>query len=340
VDLATHTSGLPFMPKNAPATAKYTAADLKQYVANYQLNRDIGANWEYSNIGYWVMSEALSARGGTDYQNLLRKRVIAPLKLTNTNFVLSPEMKANLALGHDASMQPAPLISTLPVYSVMPAAGGLYSTVNDLLMLLSCAMGDEPSPLAPAIDMTLNTRRATGGGSEQALGWTVFEEGDDQIIFRDGGTVGYAAAMAWNPRNRAGVVVLFNQIGDVADIARHLLRPDFPLTKQVTRKHQEIALDSRILDSYIGRYEAKGEGIFTIAREGDFLTIESPADWGLPKLHIRPESQMDFFAAELPVRAMFKMDDKSRVTGLLIYPPRGQNAVPANKLPSNIIDAP
>jgi len=166
VDLATHTSGLPFMPENAAAGAKYAAADLKQYVASYQLKRDIGGKWEYSNIGYWVMSEALSARGGMDYQNLLCKRVIAPLKLTNTDFVLSPGMKANLALGHDASMQPAPVISTLPVYSVMPAAGGLYSTVNDLLMLLSCAMGYEPSPLAPAIDMTLNTRRATGGGSK------------------------------------------------------------------------------------------------------------------------------------------------------------------------------
>jgi len=152
--------------------------------------------------------------------------------------------------------------------------------------------------------------------------------------------VGYATAMAWDPKNRAGVVVLFNQIGDVADIARHLLRPDFPLTKQVIKKHHEIALNSRILDSYIGRYEAKGEGIFTIARDGDFLTIESPADWGLPKLRIRPESQMDFFAAELPVRVVFKVNNDSRVTGLLIYPPRGQNAVPANKLPSDVLDAP
>jgi serine-type D-Ala-D-Ala carboxypeptidase/endopeptidase len=340
VDLATHTSGLPFMPENAPAEGKYSAADLKQYIASYQLNRDIGAKWEYSNIGYWVMSEALSARGGMDYENLLRKRVIAPLKLTNTDFVLSPGMKANLALGHDASTQPAPVISTLPIYSVMPAAGGLYSTINDLLMLLSCAMSYAPSPLSPAIDLTLNTRRATGGGSTQALGWTVFGEGDDQIIFRDGGTLGYATAMAWDPKNRAGVVVLFNQIGDVADIARHLLRPDFPLTKQVTKKHHEIALDSRLLDSYIGRYEAKGEGIFAVARDGDFLTIESPADWGLPKLRIRPESQSDFFAAELPVRVVFKIDNNSRVAGLLIYPPRGQNAVPANKLPSDVQDAP
>jgi hypothetical protein len=50
-----------------------------------------------------------------------------------------------------------------------------------------------------------------------------------------------------------------------------------------------------------GRYEAQGEGILTVSRENDFLTIESPADWDLPKLRIRPESPRDFFANELPV---------------------------------------
>jgi hypothetical protein len=121
-----------------------------------------------------------------------------------------------------------------------------------------------------------------------------------------------------------------------------LLRPDFPLAKPANRKHTEIAVDSKVLDSYAGQYEAKGEGIFIVAREKDFLTIESPADWGLPKLRIRPESQRDFFAIDLPLRITFTcraisseggtIDNNNLVTGLLIYPPRGQKAVPANKL--------
>ena len=73
-------------------------------------------------------------------------------------------------------------------------------------------------------------------------------------------------------------------------------------------------------------------GIFIAARANDFLTIESPADWGLPKLQIRPESQRDFFATELPLRVTFKIDNNNLVTGLVVYPPRGQKAVPANKL--------
>src|SRR5207237_9434774 len=134
----------------------------------------------------------------------------------------------------------------------------------------------------------------------------------------------YATVMSIDPTSRVAFVVLTNEVGDLSDIARHLLRPDFSLAKPASTKHIEIALDSKVLDSYAGRYEAKGEGIFIVARENDFLTIESPADWGLPKLRIRPESQRDFFATELPLRVTFKIDNNNLVTGLLIYPPRSQ----------------
>ena len=93
--------------------------------------------------------------------------------------------------------------------------------------------------------------------------------------------------MAWDPRKRVGAVVLSNQQGDVDDIPRHLLRPSIPLAKPTNTKQTEIAVNSTLRDGYAGRYEAQGEGIFTVTKEGDFLTIESPADWGLPKLRIR-----------------------------------------------------
>ena len=52
--------------------------------------------------------------------------------------------------------------------------------------------------------------------------------------------------MAYDPKARVGVIVLTNQVGDVGDIARHLLRPDFPLAKPANTKHIEIALDSKV----------------------------------------------------------------------------------------------
>ncbi len=333
LDLATHTSGLPFMPELPAGKEPTSPDDLYQFISAYQLTRDIGTKWEYSNNGYWLLGETLASRAGKNFESLLRERVIASLKLSNTDFILSPRMKTTLAAGHDASLQPAPNIAAVPVYSLMPAAGSLFSTVNDLLRFLSVAMKYKNSPLSAAIALSLRTRRPRLGNSEeQALGWNVIGKNGNQLIHMDGGTYGYSSCVVWDPVKRVGVVVLSNYAGSVSDIARQILQPDFPLEHPVATKRTEIKLDSAVLDHYVGRYEATGEGIFAIVREENALMIEAPDNWGLPRLRIRPESEQDFFALELPLRVTFQKDATGRVTGMLLYPPRGQKAVPAQRI--------
>ncbi|HXO18285.1 MAG TPA: serine hydrolase, partial [Thermoanaerobaculia bacterium] len=296
-DLATHTSGLPFMPDDAfddsPKATRYTSARLYQFLARYQLPRDVGAEWEYSNVGYWLLGEALASRGGKDYESLLRARILAPLHLQDTAITLSPRQQAKLAPGHDASLRVSPSMASIPAIAIMPAAGGLVSTADDLLAFLAVTMGYERSPLAPAMANLLGTRRPMSRPDfRQALGWVLEGEGDAALIVHDGGTLGYASSVAWDPRQRVGVVVLANQVAGVGDLARHLLRPDVPLAKPAA-KHTEITLDSAVLDAYAGRYEAPGEGLFVVAREGDFLTLQLPGSWGLPKMRLHPESRRD-----------------------------------------------
>jgi hypothetical protein len=242
-------------------------------------------------------------------------------------------MKANLAVGHNAVLQPSPPISTLPIYSIMPAAGGLYSTATDLLKLLAVAMDYQPSPLTDAMHLTWTTRRPmSSNGSEQALGWTVIHEQGDELIVHDGGTFGYASSIAWDPVKRIGVVVLSNQVANVGDIARHLLRPSLRLEKPTATKRTEIAIDPAKLDIYLGNYEADGEGIFEIVRDGDSLVIRAPAEWGLPKFRLHAENRQDFFVAELPMRVAFQFENDGSVKKMLVYPPRGQRPIPATRL--------
>ena len=338
LDVATHTSGLPLMPDglltlNEFATAKYSEAQLYQFLAHYELPRQNGTKWAYSNIGYSLLGKALAARAGVDYETLLRTRVTVPLELNSTAVTVFPGLKARLAVGHDGSLQPTPPISSIPLMSVMTPAGGVLSTVNDLLTFLSVAMGNERSPLAPAMVTMLSTRRP-GSGFEQALGWMVTGKGDEELIGHDGGTLGYTSSMMWDPKRRVGVVVLSNHVVGVGDLARHLLRPSHPLAKPAATKRIEITLEPAILDSYAGRYTAASEA-FIVTREGAFLTIQLPADWGLPKLRLRPESLRDFFTAELPLRVTFQTNDDGRVSGLLLYPPRGQQAIPASRIRSD-----
>jgi CubicO group peptidase (beta-lactamase class C family) len=322
VDLATHTSGLPFMPDGA---------EFYPFLATYALPRDIGAEWDYSNLGYWLLQEAMSRRDRADFEQLLQKRVIVPLGLHSTAITWTPELKARAAIGHDASLQPAPTFASTPIYNLMPAAGGMLSTPNDLLKFLGIAMGYEDSKLAPTIAKTLQTRRPAGS-NEQALGWLIAGTGEDQIVFHDGGSFGYSSSVVWQPQRRIGVVVLSNQTTNVGDIARHLLQPSSPLEQPGRVRHTEIKLDPSTLDRYVGRYDMQGEGIVTIAREEQLLTIELPPSWGLPKLKLHAEGERDFYATELPLRVKFEVEEGGGVKGMQVQPPRGQKTIPAVRL--------
>lgn len=336
VDLATHTSGLPFMPDNLSAlmesqASNYSKADLYRFIAAQTLQHDIGSEWDYSNLDYWLLQEAIATRGRGDFEQLLQKRVIAPLGLQSTAITPSADLKARAAVGHDAAMQPAPPFASMPVFNLMPAAGGMLSTPNDLLRFLGVAMGYEDSKLAPTMAKLLLTRRPAGK-NQQALGWLTKGEGEDEIVFHDGGSFGFASALAWQPQRRVGVVVLMNQAGDVDDIARHLLDPSVPLDQPVAARHTEIALDAATLDAYVGRYDLEDEGVTTIARDGTLLTIELPASWGLPKLQLHAENQRAFFATLVSLRVTFEVDASNRVTGMHVQPPRSQRSIPASRL--------
>jgi serine-type D-Ala-D-Ala carboxypeptidase/endopeptidase len=107
VDLATQTSGLPRLPTNLRATdpanplADYTVQQLYAFLSEYVLPRDIGAEYEYSNLGFGLLGHALARRAATNYQQLLAERVLQPLGMTMTGITLTPAMRRQLALPHN-----------------------------------------------------------------------------------------------------------------------------------------------------------------------------------------------------------------------------------------------
>src|SRR5207253_241565 len=73
VDLATHTSGLPRLPTNMSPKdpnnpyADYSVKQLYEFLSTYQLSRDIGSQYEYSNLGGGLLGHALALRAGMSY---------------------------------------------------------------------------------------------------------------------------------------------------------------------------------------------------------------------------------------------------------------------------------
>lgn len=336
VDLATQTSGLPFFPTNLdaiedpPSVARYTFDQLYAFLSGYELLRDVGVRWEYSNVGVGLLGHALSRRAGTSYEELVRNRITGPLGMKSTGIALSRSMKARFATGHDGKLQPAPDLQ-MPV---LAGAGALRSSANDLLTFLGAFLGDKKSSLAPAMAAMLETRRLGDEmldflGAEQALGWWVLGKGNNQVMGHGGDTPGFSSSVAYSPGMRTGVVVLSNTANSGDDLAMHLLRPSFPLShpEGLPKAHKEIAVDPKLFDLYAGRYQAAPNVILVIERRGDTLRFLGPM---APLVRLHPESERHYFIAGSDTEITFDVDSNGHVTGLTLQ--LGAFPVPAKRI--------
>ena len=331
VDLATHTSGLPRMPTNfhpkdpANPYADYTVPQLYEFLGTVVLTHDIGSNYEYSNLGGGLLGHALARRAGTDYETLVRTRILEPLGMKSTAITLSKSMKERLTPGHDPALHQVANWD-LPA---LAGAGALRSTANDLLTFLAANIGLEKSPLAESMAAMIAARRPTGSpGLEIALGWHIWTRDGHEIIWHNGGTGGYRTWIGFEPKTRTGVVVLSNMSTNAGadDIGLHLLDPAFPLLAPPKQRH-EVKVDAAILEKYTGRYQLAPTFIITITREGDQLYAQATNQ---PRFEIFAESEREFFFKVVDAQLTFVVDANGRATSIVLHQ-NGANA-PGNRI--------
>src|SRR4051812_17463637 len=324
VDLATHSSGLPRMPTNftpkdpANPYADYSDENMYAFLSGYQLSRDIGSQYEYSNFGAGLLGHALMRRThSTDYEALVRARVLAPLGMTSTAVTLAPDMKARLATGHGPTLQP---VANWDL-AALAGAGALRSSTNDMLTFLAANLGDTKTPLAPAMAEMLKTRRPTTiPNMTIGLAWHVVKVHGKEIVWHNGGTAGYRTFIGFDPVARVGVVVLSNA-GTAAgpdDIGRHLLDTEVPLLGAQTppKTRAETTVDPQTLEKYVGRYQLAPAAIITMTREGSRMFTQLT---GQPTLELFAESDKEFFQKVVDAQLTFETDASGKAVAVVLH---------------------
>lgn len=321
LNLATHTSGLPPLPTNmafrSPKNpyADYSVEQMYEFLSTYQLTRDIGSQYEYSNLSGGLLGHVLALREGTSFEVLVKQRICAPLGMTSTGITLTPEMEVRLAAGHNSAME---TVEPWGGKRTLAGAGALRSSANDMLAFVAANLCYTNSPLALAMASMLKERRPTGQpGVEVALGWHVAKRNGKEIVWHNGGTGGYRAYVGFDPELRIGVAVLSNAgtPAGVDDIGRHLLDPTFPLAAP-PKEHKQVNIDPIILDGYVGVYHFTPKFAITITRDGDHLYGQATNQ---PRHEIFPESERDFFFKVVNAQVTFVTDDEGRATELILH---------------------
>jgi CubicO group peptidase (beta-lactamase class C family) len=234
LDLATQHSGLPRLPDNLTPSdpsnpyADYTVAQMYDFLSRYELPRDPGASFEYSNLGVGLLGHALALRAGKSWEALVTDRILDALGMRDTRVTLTPLMRARLSKGHDANGSTAENWD-LPT---LAGAGALRSSANDMLRFAAAALGAPGTPpaVASALAEAERPRRDLGDGKSQiGLNWFTAHAGPVEIVWHNGGTGGYRSYLGLDKARRRAVVVLTNSANGVDDIGRHLLDPTLPL---------------------------------------------------------------------------------------------------------------
>jgi CubicO group peptidase (beta-lactamase class C family) len=235
LDLATYTSGLPRMPSNfAPKDwgnpyIDYTAERLYDYLSNHKLGFKPGKHFEYSNLGFGLLGHILELRAGKSYEELVVSRICAPLGMDDTRITLTDSMQQRLAQGHSAGLAPVPNWD----YLALAGAGAFRSTANDLLKFLQMCLDPPDTPMAAALKMTLSERRPRADQRDVALGWFVSSQFGDELIWKSGGTGGYAIFIGYSTKTGRNCILLSNAADYDLNIAlgSHLVNAAYPPPK-------------------------------------------------------------------------------------------------------------
>jgi len=326
LDLATHTSGLPSTPGNSsegqdgrPGYCDYSEKQLYAFLSGYRLTRDIGTEYEYSNLGMGLLGFLLSRQAGKSLDDLLAERIWRPLQMrrTGTREELSRLYPQDMTVSYHASGEAA---VECPMSPVLKGAGGYYSAVPDMLTFLGANMGRISSSLAKAMQRTQQGYRGTGSpGGEVGLGWGISKTATEHCLTHSGGSAAYSSFVGINKTLGRGVVILGNSYFEVVDIGLAVLvdRLEMPAADQPAAATDYVAGPEQraAWRDFTGLYEmAPGLNIM-VTMDKERLVLQLPRQPGLV-MSASGEASFVVKQGEVEARVRFLKDEQGRTVAL------------------------
>lgn len=318
--LVMHTSGLPRMPGNfkpgnpGDPYADYTFEQLYACLSDCKLEREIGAKYEYSNLGMGLLGHLLERATGQSYEQLVIERICRPLGMPDTCMRLSAEQQDRFAAGHAGD-------SAVPHWHLpcLAGAGALRSTADDMAVFLAAFLGLRQTSLGELLARTYEPRHPAGDDLHIAHGWHVYTRFGTEIIWHNGGTGGFRSWCGFRPDRRQGVVVLSNSTHDIDDIGRHLLEPRWAI-----KNVREIIVPApEVLDRYVGYYQLATGAVLHVTRDANQLFAQLT---GQERYPVYATSPTEFFYKIVDAQLTFQSDSKGQVSGLILHQGGDQKA--------------
>ena len=150
-NLLTATSGIESNEKDAkgddiPAmyARPYSTDELLNLFCSGKLENEPGKVWNYNNADYVILGKIIETIYDKPCEDVLKEKILEPLKMNSTGMFNMTKVIKNLANVYEVNDSTRVIENTPPIYTEnYYAAGGLYSTADDLLKFSNALYGDK-----------------------------------------------------------------------------------------------------------------------------------------------------------------------------------------------------
>ncbi len=324
--LATHTSGLPRIPVEIPPDdyrdpyAAYAESDLWNTLGKVKLDFEPGTKAGYSNLAAGLLGTLLARKAGVTFAELLAARVTRPLEMPDTVIALRDDLRPRFAPPFTGTGERW----TPWEFQALAGAGGIRSTLGDMMRFAAVMLRPTGSPLQKAIELAWAKQELTAAISPggQALGWMM--AGDGRTRWHNGMTGGYHAAMFINAELRVATVLLSNRSTPAGTaIAETLMRQAAGLPERPTPNlaRAEVALTEAQLDRCSGTFRMTPQFALVFERRGTALFL-TPTGQGTDRLYAAAAET--FFSRRVAADIVFEFPGDGAPASALVLKQNGR----------------
>ncbi|MBQ9327669.1 MAG: serine hydrolase [Solobacterium sp.] len=223
-DLLSHQTGVAAYDAQSIYPVPEQRSDLVPMLEYLEAQYPFRQGFRYSNQMVALAGHVAEVITGSSWEDLVKERILTPLGMTNTVFTVSDmEQVENRSLGYIATPQGNLAQPYLSLKSIAPA-GGINSTVSDMVKYVSFQLGDgtwNGARLVSEASLEEMHKTQVNGSpylfslpevtdTTYGLGWFVDQYRGVKMVSHGGNTLGFSAQMTLLPSEQLGVIVLTN----------------------------------------------------------------------------------------------------------------------------------
>ncbi len=233
-DLFTHTAGIgnSAVAIKTAYTGNFTKAEIIDDLE--KLSYPVTPGYRYTNLGYLLAAIIFEEKLGSSWKDLLQTRIFDPIEMTNSSANVSTYADDEIAKPHTLFNGKIKVGSFLKKDDTMHAAGGLFTTVEDMnkwmifhLLRNNSLLSEESFQYIHSDLVGYYGKSGSFNNYGYGMGWNQADWNEYEISWHGGGYPGYRSLCILVPEENLGITILMNQATPAMNLLTDFLLGNF-----------------------------------------------------------------------------------------------------------------